>query len=216
MTDLSSLVPTAQHFYRSLSENNTRDWWQDNRTTYDTILKPGAEALLAQLTEPLSTLAEAPITTKLFRPHRDTRFSKDKSPYNTHLHLMWQIAGDGVQSPVFFFGIGQDYVTAGAGIMGLDKAMLVNWRSFIDLDTARVTGIIDDVTTQGYTLRPPDLKRVPPAYDKDHQAERLLRMKSVVASAELSPATTDVSQALLKAYTDLWPINALLVQISES
>ena len=216
MPPSTKLIPTAQSFYSKLSANNTRAWWQDNRGPYDSILKPGAEGLLADLSNPLSKLADAPITTKLFRPHRDTRFSKDKTPYNTHLHMMWQVDGDGPQSPVFFFGVGLDYVTAGAGIMGLEKQMLETWRSFVDLDTTRVTGIIDAVVAKGYAMRAPELKRVPPAYEKDHAAGHLLRMKSVVASGELPVDTEDLSARLMTAFADLWPLNALLIQISES
>lgn len=216
MIDATTFIRTAQHFYQALARDNTRLWWQNNRGTYDTALKPAAEALLAALSPPLSQRADAPIKTKLFRPHRDVRSSKDKSPYNTHLHMMWQIAGEGRQNPVFFFGIGQDYVTVGAGIMGLEKSMLEDWRKFVDLDTKRITAILDAVAAHGYPLRAPDLKRVPPAYDKDHPAAHLLRMKSIVASRDLRPDTKDLPKALRQAFTALWPLNALLIQISES
>lgn len=216
MTDFAKLIPRAQTFYEALARDNTRAWWDDHRSTYDTALKPAATALLEELNTPLAKMVDAPVSPKLFRPHRDVRFSKDKTPYNTHLHMMWQITGEGRQNPVFFFGIGHDYVTTGAGIMGLDKPMLEDWRKFVDLDTKRITGIVNDLTTRGYPLRAPDLKRVPPAYDKDHPAGELLRMKSVVASRDLPPDTQDLPKALLDAFTDLWPLNALLIQISES
>ncbi len=216
MTSTDTLIPRAQAFYAALDANNTRDWWQENRGTYDDVLKPGAQALLAQMTAPLSHLACEPITTKLFRPHRDVRFSKDKRPYNTHLHMMWQIDSGARQNPVFFFGVGLDYVTAGVGMMGFEKPMLEDWRKFVDLDTARITGIIDEVVAKGYVKREPELKRVPPAFDKDHPAGALLRHKGLTLSAELPADTKDLQAALTTAFTDLWPINALLVQIAEA
>ncbi|MEM8536231.1 MAG: DUF2461 family protein [Pseudomonadota bacterium] len=103
MSDFTKLIPEARTFLRTLSANNNRAWWQDNKATYDTALKAPAQALLADLSAPLAKIADAPVKSKLFRPHRDVRFSKDKTPYNTHLHMMWQIEAGAPQNPVFFF-----------------------------------------------------------------------------------------------------------------
>lgn len=216
MTTDRSLIPEARAFYARLDANNTRDWWQANRAPYDEVLKPGALALLDRMVAPLADLTGEPITTKLFRPNRDVRFSKDKRPYNTHLHMMWQIESDARQSPVFFFGIGMDYVTAGAGIMAFDKPVLEDWRKWVDLDTARIAGIIADAGAKGFARHPPDLARVPPAYDKDHPGADLLRHKGLVVSGALPPDTKDLPAALTKAFRDLWPVNALLLQVAES
>ncbi len=215
MTAYDTLIADAKAFYGQLNANNTRDWWQDNRATYDENLKPTALALLDELTAPLSKLADAPIKSKLFRPHRDVRFSKDKTPYNTHLHMMWQIDSDAPQNPVFFFGIGMNYVTAGAGMMGFDKPVLTNWRKMVDLDTKRITGIVETVEGHGFAFRDPALKRVPSPFDQDHPAGRLLRMKGVVASAELGGGGP-LPQRLMSAFEGLMPLNHLLISIAEA
>ena len=115
---MADLITDARAFLTRLNRNNTRDWWQAHKAEYDTGLRDPALALLDKMAPQLARLAGHDITTKLFRPHRDVRFSKDKTPYQTHLHMMWQIESEARQNPVFFFGIGLDYVTAGAGIMG--------------------------------------------------------------------------------------------------
>ncbi|WP_342078531.1 TIGR02453 family protein [Yoonia sp. SS1-5] len=215
MTDFASLLPQARAFLTALAANNNRDWWQDNKTDYDTRLKAPALALLEAITPDLRRLTGAPITTKLFRPHRDVRFSKDKTPYNTHLHMMWQVASDAPQNPVFFFGIGLDYVTTGAGMMGFDKPVLTNWRKMVDLDTARIKGTVDALVADGFKFREPALKRVPPPFDKDHPAADLLRMKGCVASREC-PGTGELADEIRAAFTALWPLNALLISIAEA
>lgn len=211
-----NLIPDAQRFYTALAKTNTREWWQANKATYDTQLKAPAQSLLADLTPLLAEMADAPVTSKIFRPHRDVRFSKDKTPYTTHLHMMWQIQSDGHQKPVFFFGIGVDYVTVGAGMMGFDKPMLATWRTFADLDHPRINGILSDITSQGYALREPALKRIPPAFGKDHPAGDLLRRKGLVASQDIGHPTTALPDALLSHFNTLWPLNALLIQIAEA
>lgn len=211
----NSFISTVQKFYTALSDNNNRDWWQDNRGTYDSDIKPMALALLDDIAPPLATIADAPLTPKLFRPHRDVRFSKDKTPYKTHLHMMWTLDVPARQAPVFFFGIGVDYVSAGTGIMGFDKPVLEDWRKFVDLDTKRVMQIVGDVQSKGFALRDPALKRVPSAYRADHPAAQLLRMKGCVASKDVGKPA-DISRALLDAFADLAPLTALLLQIAEA
>ncbi len=215
MTGYNTLIKDARSFYKALDANNTRDWWQENKATYDTKLKAPALDLLTALTPPLSDIADAPITSKLFRPHRDVRFSKDKTPYNTHLHMMWAIDGDAPQNPVFFFGIGLDYVTAGVGMMGFDKPVLANWRKMLDLDTDRIMGIVADVESAGFNLREPALKRVPSPYDQDHTAGRLLRMKGAVAGKELGPKAK-LPDDIITAFKTAWPFNNLLISIAEA
>lgn len=211
MSDVGSLIQTAKAFFATLADNNNRDWWQAHKADYDATLKAPALQLLDDLATPLAALTEAPITSKLFRPHRDVRFSKDKTPYNTHLHMMWQIQSDAQQNPVFFFGIGIDYVTVGVGMMGFEPAVLQNWRKMVDLDTDRITGIVAEAEAAGFTLRAPALKRVPQPFAKDHPAADLLRMKGVVSSKPIN-STAEI----LPAFKAGQPLNALLLSIAEA
>jgi uncharacterized protein (DUF2461 family) len=72
-----------------------------------------------------------PHVPKVFRIHRDVRFSKDKTPYNTHLHLLWSRRRGG-ERPAWFFGASPDYLTFGMGVMGLEKDTLTRFRQMID------------------------------------------------------------------------------------
>ena len=212
---MTGLIATAQGFYADLARDNTKAWWEAHKETYDTRLKAPALALLETLSPRLQGLTGLPIRTKLFRPHRDVRFSKDKTPYNTHLHMMWSVQAGARQNPVFFFGIGLGYVTSGAGIMGLDKPVLEDWRRVVDLDTERVLGIVEEVEAKGFTLREPALNRVPPPYDAEHRAGRLLRMKEVTAGKELAP-DGGLEGALMAAFTEVWPLNRVLIEVAEA
>ncbi len=215
MSDFDNLIGDARGFLTQLAANNNRDWWQDNKATYDSKLKAPALALLDQMQPKLAALSGLEVTPKLFRPHRDVRFSKDKTPYNTHLHMMWSLATGARQDMVFFFGVGLDYVTAGAGTMGFDKPVLVDWRKFVDLDTDRIMGVVTGLEGKGVQFREPALKRVPPPYDKDHPAERLLRMKGVVGSVALPPEGPLETQ-LEEAFALLWPLNEMLIGVAEA
>ena len=125
---------------------------------------------------------------KLFRIHRDIRFSKDKTPYNTHLHMMWRPSGSET-APVFFFGSSPDYLSVGAGVAGLSGPRLARYRSAVDRDG---DAIVDALETAhegvGATLTDwgaPPLKRVPKPYDPDHPHGELLKRKSLTVGCEL-------------------------------
>jgi len=210
-----NLIKTAQRFYADLAANNAKPWWDENRGTYDEQLKPAALALLDDLAPDIAAIAGEPVKPKLFRPHRDVRFSKDKTPYKTHLHMMWTYDSGARQNPVFFFGIGIDYVTVGAGMMGFDKPVLEDWRKFVDLDTKRILRIMDGIADQGFSLREPALKRVPSAYVADHPAGHLLRMKGCVATTDIGDPT-DLRRAILQGFKNVAPLNHLLLQIAEA
>jgi uncharacterized protein (TIGR02453 family) len=211
MSDFATLVPDARKFLSALAQNNNKAWWDENKPTYEAKLKKPALALIDDVSVQLAALTDLPIKGKLFRPHRDVRFSKDKTPYKTHLHMLWTAQTGARQDVAFFFGIGLDDVRAGGGIMGFDKAVLEDWRLFVDQDHKRILKITDGLKAKGFGFWEPALKRIPPGYDKDHPAGALLRMKGCVAFKDISGPG-----ALPATFKTFWPLNQLLIQIVEA
>lgn len=84
----TGFAPADLAFLSGLRQNNDRDWFTENRAVYDEGLKPGLAALILSLNDALAArglpLAGDPKASQ-FRIHRDTRFSKDKRPYKTHV-----------------------------------------------------------------------------------------------------------------------------------
>lgn len=112
----ATLISDSRAFLNALADNNTKDWFNDNKPTYEAQLRAPALALLDTMAASLEKQSGQVPSTKLFRPHRDVRFSKDKTPYHLHLHMLWSTPPVG-----YFFGIGRDYLSVGGGIMGFDK-----------------------------------------------------------------------------------------------
>ncbi|MDJ0628100.1 MAG: TIGR02453 family protein [Rhodobacter sp.] len=177
MSDPAALVADARAFLGALARNNSRDWFQAHRADYDAKLKEPAQRLLADLAERLGRTTGEPMTTKLFRIHRDVRFSKDKTPYNTHLHMLWQQSShrDG---PGWFYGIGLDYLRTGWGWMSFTPAQLSTWRDAVDGPYG--AGIDAAIAACGMEIGGPELKRVPAPHAKDHPLAEHLRRKSLV------------------------------------
>ena len=68
--------PEALEFFEGLEADNSKSYWQKNKSTYETKVLAPMQELLAEL-EP--EWGEG----RIFRPYRDIRFSADKSPYKT-------------------------------------------------------------------------------------------------------------------------------------
>lgn len=205
-------IPNSRAYLTQLSKNNTRDWFAEHKAQFDAELKAPAMLLLDQIAHDLGKQTGENIDTKLFRQHRDLRFSKDKTPYNTHLHMLWTQRGDGRQDIGYFFGIAPDYVSAGVGLMGFDKAVLIDWRTAVDGPFGdKVSEAIGAAQSKGATLREPDLKRVPAPYPAEHRHADLLRRKGLPIWRELDTAEfDDPAAALHSAFDQFAPVTKLL------
>ena len=209
----SGFIDFAQTFYAELGRDNTKSWWDAHKKDYDTRLKAPALALIEALTAPLSELYGEPVKGKLFRPHRDVRFSSDKRPYKEHIHMLWAIEAGGRQDPALYLGVAPGYIRVGGGVRGMDKAVLEDWRKFVDLDAKRVGKVVNEVEALGFTFSEPDLVRTPRGFAADHPLERLLRMKSVIVMKDL-PKTDDLEAGLMAEFRNVKPAIDLLVSVS--
>jgi uncharacterized protein (TIGR02453 family) len=98
-------------FFESLEDNNNRDWFTANRDIYDTKIHPQMCALIADLSfafqaHEIAFTGDA--KRSMFRINRDIRFSKDKSPYKTHISCVF--SRDGSKQ-----GVGILYLQIGGG-----------------------------------------------------------------------------------------------------
>lgn len=206
-----TLISDARHFLSELSENNNRDWFKANKDRYDATLKGPALALLDQTSADLTRLTDLPVKTKLFRPQRDTRFSKDKTPYHLHLHMLWNLSPQAAQSPAFFLGISPDYISVGGGMMQFDKASLLDWRAAVDQQGDSWSALLDTMVQDGWDIREPDLKRVPAPFDKTHAHGDLLRRKGLSAWREIPD--DNLHTQMQDAFAALWPLQQKLIAL---
>lgn len=208
--------PQILAFLRDLKVNNSRDWFEANRAAYQTFYKGPAEAFARRMGEALEAQLGEPVRTKIFRIHRDVRFSKDKSPYAPHLHIGFHTEASGLE-PALFFGLETDRLVLGAGVFELGGARLDSWRAA----TAGAFGealaeVLADLSLQGFRIGEPELKRVPAPYAADHPRAELLRRKSITAWRDMPPgaATEDAVSPSLDAFRALKPLNDWLGSLS--
>lgn len=167
--DVSGFSDETLAFLAGLKANNSRDWFDANRKTYEAAVKAPAKAFSDIMAGELERLTGAAQKPKIFRINRDIRFSKDKSPYNAHIHISWTPVGGGQGAPSFMFGVSTEYCTVGCGTFEFPKPMLERYRKTIAGARGKELGkMIDGLVADGYRLSEPALKRVPAGFPADH------------------------------------------------
>lgn len=228
-TSFSGFTPAALTFLRALKKNNRRDWFEENRATYEREIKTPMQALVEELDVRFAALAPEFVgdpRTSVFRIHRDLRFSQDKSPYKTHaaLWIFHRAPGRGVGQTVdggagFYFHLepGGCMVAGGLWMPPSPKLQLIRdaiaddvegWEAIVR-DKAfvkRFVGLTDD--DPGVLL-----KRLPRGYAPGHPAERWLRFKSFTVSRALTDAEATgakVADLAMKDYAVMLPLTRWL------
>ena len=211
MTDaFAQLIPDARRFFAELQADNTKDWFDANKARYtDTIRKP-AEALGQVMAAELNRMTGRTLQPKIYRINRDVRFSKDKSPYNTHLHLLWSMGAE--DRPGWFFAVSPGGVSLSTGVMGFTPGGLDWARHAIADDPQPWLAAVHAVRDHGGDIADwgePPLKRVPKPWDDTHPAADLLRRKSLILTlpldgANLSPGLVPVLAGAAERLLPFW------------
>jgi len=185
-------------FLRALQKNNQREWFTANKDRYEQFVKEPAEIFVELMIVELERLTGQPHKPKIFRIYRDVRFSKDKTPYNAHVHITFFPVGgkDGVG---WFFGLNTDQVTLGGGVFQFGKEDLDTYRMRVaGSDGEELVTILDGQLANGGRINEPPLKRVPKPYEQDHPRAELLKRKGLVVWKDIGAASTAVSGNLIE------------------
>jgi uncharacterized protein (TIGR02453 family) len=191
----ATLIPEARQFFAALQADNSKDWFDAHKPRYTDRIRKPAETLGAVMAAELGRLTGRTLAPKVYRINRDVRFSKDKSPYNTHLHILWSTGAE--DRPGWFFAVSPQGVSLSTGVMGFTPGGL-DWVRQAIADEPGPWLAAASVGTLGDWGEPP-LKRVPKPWDDSHPAADLLRRKSLILTLPLDGA--DVSPGLVPVLT---------------
>ncbi|WP_112249182.1 DUF2461 domain-containing protein [Kribbella monticola] len=163
--------PTAAlDFYDDLEMDNTKTFWNEHKHVYEESVKAPMAALLAELEAEFGAA-------KLFRPYRDVRFAKDKTPYKTHQGAFIDLG----PSTGWYVQLSAPGVRVGAGFYEASADRLARIRAAIDDDRRgkELEKLLGKLQKAGWTLGGEKLKTSPRGWDADHPRIELLRHKSM-------------------------------------
>jgi len=190
-------TPKLFAFLKDLAENNDRDWFKAHQDLYEEHVREPALEFINDFAAPLKKISphfvadSRTVGGSLFRIQRDTRFSKDKTPYklNTGMQFRHNAAKD-AHAPGFYIHLQPGECFMGVGLWRPETKIAYAIREHIDEDQAgwkRATR--GKRFTDVFSLGGDSLIRPPRGYDEDHPLIDDLKRKDFFASTRLTQKT---------------------------
>ncbi|MEV4770771.1 DUF2461 domain-containing protein [Micromonospora humida] len=200
MGEFMGFPQDAFSFYEGLEKNNTKDYWEAHKATWETTVQTPVEKLMRDLEPDFGPL-------RTFRPQRDVRFSPDKSPYKTWTGVT--TTSRAVGGVGCFLRPEADGLRLACGAMVLARDQLERFRAALDHPThgAEFDRVVLDLAARGLPVgggREPALRRVPKGFPKDHPRAESLKWKGVVVLREFERAAWMSTPEAMDVVRDVW------------
>lgn len=212
-------------FFKGLQRNNTREWFEAHRQTYESQVMEPAKAFVTAMGARLKGLvprvnAIPKINKSIFRLNRDTRFSSDPTPYKTNLGIyFWEGGASRMEGAGFYFHLEPPHLLLGGGAyMFADKQLLRYRRAVVDPKFGRELSIIVASLSrlEGWDIGGKHYKRIPAGFDAAHPNAALLLHKGLYGGIETRIPKEFFSGRLidycLERYALLVPLHRWLVK----
>ena len=186
--------PETLVFLAQLAANNDREWFKEHKARYEEEVLDVALRFIQSMQEPLADIAPDFIAMptrsggSLMRVYRDTRFSRDKTPYKTNIGIQFrhEQAKD-VHAPGYYLHIDPNQVFIGVGMWRPDSDPLRNIRQRIASKPAEWKRIVAERSfKRHFVLGGEMLQRPPRGFDKQQECIDDIRRKSFIAVRELA------------------------------
>src|ERR1035438_3760698 len=199
-------------FFAALQRHNRREWFQPRKAIFEEKLKQPMRELVGAVNSAMRSFAPDYVTDPdkaIYRIYRDTRFSKDKTPYKDHIAASFSRRGDKAGAG-FYFAVSHKEVGIGGGLympepealLAIRQHLAERHEEFRKIAGARAVRQLF-VEVQGEKLT-----RVPKGYPCDHPAADLLRLKQYLLYVEMPPdlaATPAVYTEVVKHFRAMTP-----------
>lgn len=228
---MTYFTPKTLRFLADLAANNRRDWFEAHRPAYERDVRTPALRLITAMetlireVHPAFMASPKKVGGSLFRIHRDTRFSGDKTPYKTHIGITFfhaatratartadtgNAARGRLDAPVFYLHIAPGASFMGGGIWHPQAPALRQIREYLVDNPASWRSVTQGADfTQRYALGGDALVRPPKGFDPQHPLINDLKRKDFIASTDVADDAlmrADLPQWLVDRYRPLAPL----------
>jgi len=214
--------PGLFRFLIELEAHNERAWFQAHKEVYETEAKAPLLGFIAALAGPLRKISRhfeadpRPVGGSMFRIFRDTRFSRDKTPYKTHVAAQFRHGGcrEGVHGPGFYLHLQPGSSFAGGGLWHPEPEPLRQVR----LHIAGNTRAWKTIRESGIEIEGDALKRVPPGFDPSHPFAEDLKRKDFYTSTAFTDqevCSPDFLEQVEQAFRTSAPLVKFLTRAME-
>ncbi len=217
--------PEVIQFLEHIKHNNNKLWFNERYDFYQQEILEVSRDLVEDLGEQLQTIAPGinvvpKVNGSIYRFSRDARFSKDKTPYKTHLsYLFWQGSLKRTRCPGFYLSIRPEYMQIGVGINHFSPEYLCAWREQCAHKTQakKIHKIITMLKKSGVSFHGEQLKRMPRGYSEELLNQELIRYKGLKCWFQIPLPGEVYSQELVplcfQYYQQLFPLFEWMVSV---
>ncbi len=198
------ITPKLFKFLKELKRNNDREWFTENKSRYETEVRDPAVQLVRELEKPLSRVAPMLCAVpknhggSVMRIYKDTRFSKDKTPYKTNVGIsLRHDANKDIHAPGVYLHLDPSECFIGAGCWRPESKTLAAIRAAIDEDPKAWLKARDNKAFRSrFELSGESLKTSPRDYSRDHAMIEDLRRIDFIAVAPLTESEITSSEVV--------------------
>ncbi len=184
-------------FLAALEQNNEREWFTAHQQEYEDFVREPALDFISDMSDEMPTISRhflaqpKRVGGSLMRIYRDTRFSKDKTPYKTNIGIQFRHEiGKDIHAPGYYLHIAPGECFVGIGLWHPDADALFKIRVAIaQKSDAWLTARDDEAFRKHFTLEGDALANAPRGFAKDHPLAEDLKRKDFICLAPLSEAT---------------------------
>ena len=186
-------------FLRALKKHNDREWFTPRKSVFETTVRQPMIELVSAIHREMLRFAPQYVGEPakcVYRIYRDTRFSKDKTPYKTCASALFLRNGFSKYAggAAYYFAVSPENIEVAGGVYTPDRDVLLAVRQHIadNHKQFRATFEAQRVKKLLGELQGDSLSRVPKGFDPDHPAVELIRRKQYLLDTRLDPklATT--------------------------
>lgn len=216
----------AIKFLKELQQSNNREWFNENKQRYEDEVRTPALNFIETFQPALKKLSPhfvaipKKVGGSMMRPYRDTRFSKDKTPYKTNVGIQFRHQlGKDVHAPGFYFHISPGDCFVGAGIWRPESKALRNIRELIDQAPSAWKKIKASKSLHSeFEFAGSSLTNPPRGFPKDHPNIEDLKRKDFMVISNLSKAELydkDLVSIIAKRYKRTVPLMKFLCEAQQ-
>jgi uncharacterized protein (TIGR02453 family) len=185
----------AMQFWHELASEMSKEWFLENKQRYEAVWVTPLTTLLTNIARRLASVYK-PLKLgepRTLRIYRDVRFSRDKTPYKTHIAAVLRLAGKPIAqvgNAALYVHVGLDEEYVGVGCYQFDAAKLAKWRkAVVGTRGNMLLPIIAKLRKAGYDIGShDDYQRVPKGFAPDHPRAELLKKRGLTCAFPEIPA----------------------------
>ena len=189
--------PDAVDFYRRLEADNSKAFWTENKAGYDEHVRGPMLELSDEVAEEFGPL-------HVFRPHRDVRFSSDKTPYKTHLGAVTE--GEG--GAMYYVQLSATGLFVASGYYRMARDQLARFRAAVADEPGAELAVLLDALPRWAEVGNVALKTAPRGYPRDHPRVGLLRHDGLTIGRSFAPAAWLSTRRCRDRIVDTWRATA--------